>query len=91
MWPRVAAGQRNFAIAGRFLEPGRISGIDETVAKVTMARLYGRSPVTQCCFDGTRHGHCKTLTLLSTLRSDGVLRDTSVLYDGAMNEVPFLN
>lgn len=56
-----------------------------------MARLYGRSPVTQCCFDGTRHGHCKTLTLLSTLRSDGVLRDTSVLYDGAMNEVPFLN
>lgn len=55
-----------------------------------MTRLYGRSAVGERCVDPTPHGHWKTMTLLSAMRLDGVMRDATAVYDGPMNRETFV-
>ena len=55
-----------------------------------MTRLYGRSPGGTRCVDHTPHGHWKTITMLSAIRAEGVMKDATVVVDGAMNSVTFL-
>lgn len=56
-----------------------------------MTRLYGRSPIGTRCNDYSAHGHWKTTTLLSAIRQEGVLRDATVIIDGAIDGDTFLS
>ena len=86
----MAARRLNFSIARRFVEPSSLVFLDESGATTHMTRLYGRSPVGVRCVDHTPHGHWKTLTMLSAIRLSGVVREATVLVDGAMNAPTFL-
>lgn len=77
-------------IARRFVEPNRFVFLDESGAQSNMTRLYGRSPIGTRCNDFTPHGHWKTTTLLSAIRSTGVIRDATVIVDGPMDGSTFL-
>ena len=77
-------------IARRFVEPDRFVFLDESGAQSNMTRLYGRSPIGTRCNDFTSHGHWKTTTLLSAIRSAGVIRDATVIVDGPMDGPTFL-
>ncbi|MCE9591316.1 MAG: IS630 family transposase, partial [Planctomycetes bacterium] len=65
--------------------------LDESGARTNMTRLYGWAPRGQRCVDRTPHGHWKTLTMLSAMRLDGVIRDATVVIDGAINAPTFVN
>jgi transposase len=65
--------------------------LDESGAKTSMTRLYGRTPIGERCVDRTPHGHWKTMTMLSAIRLDGVVRDATVVIDGPMNSETFLS
>jgi len=86
----VAERRRNFTIASRFVEPGRLVCLDESGAQTGMTRLYGRAPVGERCVDHTPHGHWKTMTMLSAIRLDGVVQDATMVYDGPMNRDTFV-
>ena len=88
--PDVAQKRLNFMIARRFVEPDRFVFLDESGAQSNMTRLYGRSPIGTRCNDFTSHGHWKTTTLLSAIRSAGVIRDATVIVDGPMDGPTFL-
>jgi transposase len=63
--------------------------LDESGAKTNMTRLYGRAPVGTRCTDRTPHGHYKTMTLLSAIRIEGVMKEATVVFDGSMNTATF--
>ena len=88
--PDVQRRRRSFAIARRFVDPGQLVFLDESGAKTNMTRLYGRAPIGERCVDRAPHGHWKTMTMLSAIRLDGVMRDATVVIDGAMNSATFL-
>ena len=80
-----------FAIARRFAELERLVFLDESGAKTNLTRLYGRARGGDRCHDTASHGHWQTLTMLSALRCDGVIREATAVYEGAMNSPTFLN
>lgn len=86
----VQRRRRSFAIARRFVDPKQLVFLDESGAKTNMTRLYGRAPIGARCVDRVPHGHWKTMTMLSAIRLDGVMRDATVVVDGAMNSETFL-
>lgn len=88
--PDVVERRKNFAIARRFVGPGRFVFLDESGAKTNMTRLVGRASVGERCVDHTPHGHWKTVTMLSAIRAEGVIQDATVVIDGAMNSPTFL-
>ena len=88
--PDVAQKRLNFMIARRFVEPDRFVFLDESGAQSNMTRLYGRSPIGIRCNDFTSYGHWKTTTLLSAIRSAGVIQDATVIVDGPMDGPTFL-
>lgn len=88
--PDVAERRRNFAIASRFVDPAALVFLDESGAQTNMTRRYGRSPVGERCIDHTPHGHWKTMTLLSAIRFDGVVREATVVIDGPVNSDTFV-
>ena len=88
--PDVVERRRNFRIAGRFVSPDQLVFLDESGAKTNMTRLYGRSMKGERCNDHAACGHWKTMTLLSAIRSDEVIRDATVVCDGAMDGDTFL-
>jgi len=88
--PDVARHRQHFSIARRFAEPERFVFLDESGASTNMTRLYGRSPVGERCVDSVPHGHWHTMTMLSAIRASGVMRDATVLVDGAINGPTFL-
>lgn len=88
--PDVVERRRNFRLAGRFLSPDQLVFLDETGAKTNMTRLYGRSQKGTRCNDHAPNGHWKTMTLLSAIRSTEVIRDATVVCDGAMDGDTFL-
>jgi transposase len=53
------------------LDPHRLVFLDESGAKTSMTRLYGRSFGGQRLVDATPHGHWCTTTMLSAMRLDG--------------------
>lgn len=89
--PDVVERRGNFRIASRFVDPSSLVFLDESGTQTHMTRRYGRSPVGSRCVDHTPHGHWKTLTLISAIRLDGVVREATMLYDGAMNRDTFVN
>ena len=56
-----------------------------------MTRLYGRSIKGTRCNDHSPHGHWKTMTMLSAIRSDSVIQDATVVCNGAMDGDTFLD
>jgi transposase len=86
----VVERRRNFEIAKRFVSPDSLVFLDESGAKTNMTRLYGRSLKGTRCVDHTAHGHWKTMTMLSAIRSGGVMQDATVVVDGAINGDTFL-
>ena len=54
-----------------------------------MTTRYGRSEVGERCLDTSPHGHWKTLTMLSAIRSTGVVEDATIVVDGAMDAAVF--
>lgn len=86
----VVERRRNFQIAKRFISPDQLVFLDESGAKTNMTRLYGRAPKGERCVDHTPQGHWKTMTMLSAIRSEGVIEDATVVVDGAMDGATFL-
>jgi transposase len=80
----------NFVIARRFARPRQFVLLDESGAKTNMTRLYGRSPVGERCRFHTPHGHWRTSTILSAVRTSGIVREATLLLDGPMDAVTFL-
>jgi len=79
----------NFGIARRFVDIDQFVFLDESSAKTNMTRLYGRAPVGQRCFFATPQGHWHTTTLLSAIRSTGVMKDASIVFDGPTDAMVF--
>jgi len=73
----------NFSIARRFVDIDSLVFLDETGAKTNMTRLYGRSPLGERCLFAAPHGHWHTTTLLSAIRSTGVMEEASIVFEGA--------
>ena len=86
----VAQKRVNYQIARRFAERDSFVCLDESWAQPHMTRREGRAPVGERCVDHTPHGNWKTFTMLSAIRTTGVLRDATVLIDGAVNGEIFL-
>ena len=79
----------NFVIARRFVDIERFIFLDESSAKTNMTRLVGRAPIGQRCYYATPHGHWKTTTILSAIRSTGVIQEASIVFDGPTDAIVF--
>ncbi len=79
----------NFAIARRFANIDQFVFLDESSAKTNMTRRVGRAPVGQRCYFAAPQGHWKTTTMLSAIRSTGVMKDASIVFDGPTDAVVF--
>lgn len=64
------------------LDPHKLVFVDETWASTNMARTHGRCPAGERLVMDVPHGHWKTTTFVSALRSDGLT--APVVVDGAM-------
>jgi len=62
--------------------------LDETGANTKMARLYGWGPKSERVIDDVPHGHWKTSTFVSALRTTGLTAPT--VLDGPMDSEFFL-
>jgi len=72
--PEVARRRMNFRIARRFADIHQLVFLDESSAKTNMTRRYGRAPVGERCYFAAPQGHWHTTTLLSAIRSTGVVK-----------------
>lgn len=54
-----------------------------------MTRLYGRSRGGERCNDSASGGHWQTVTMLTAVRQEGLIRDASVTCRGAMTSELF--
>ena len=72
------------------MSPDQLVFLDESGAKTNMTRLYGRSPRGQRCNEHAPNGHWETMTLLSAIRSNGIIQDATVVYEGTMDGQTFL-
>lgn len=61
--------------------------LDETAARTSMTRMYGRAPRGQRVVDKVPHGHWKTCSLLSAVRLTGPF--AAVTLDGAFTADAF--
>ena len=86
----MRAKRVNFCIARRFAHPDQFVLLDEAGAKTNMTRLYGRAPVGERCRFHTPHGHWRTSTILSAVRTRGIVREATLLLDGPMDAATFL-
>ncbi len=89
--PDVVRRRLNFAIARRFANMDQFVFLDESGAKTNMTRLYGRAPIGQRCYFAAPHGHWKTTTMLSAIRSTGVIPEASIVFDGPTDATVFLS
>ena len=87
--PDVVRRRLNFVIARRFADIDRFVFLDESSAKTNMTRLYGRAPIGQRCYHATPYGHWKTTTMLSAIRSTGVIQEASIVFDGPTDATVF--
>lgn len=79
----------NFCIACRFTDIDQLVFLDESGAKTNMTRLYGRAPVGQRCHFAAPQGHWHTTTLLSAIRTTGVMKEASLVFDGPTDAIVF--
>jgi transposase len=85
----VQRHRANFLIARRFARPENFVFLDESGAQTNLTRLYGRAPIGQRCFFAAPQGHWRTTTLLSAIRTTGVIKEASILFDGPTNAMIF--
>lgn len=79
----------NFVIARRFAIIEQFVFLDESSAKTNMTRLYGRAPIGQRCSFAAPSGHWNSTTMLSAIRSSGVIPEARIVFDGATNSTIF--
>lgn len=65
----------------------RLVCVDESGARTTLTREYGRAPKGQRVYDTVPGGHWHTTTLVGSLRGDG--RTTGMVLEGAMDGASF--
>ena len=82
--PDVVERRRNFGIAKRFVDLGSLVFLDESGAQSNLTRRCGRALRGERCVDAVPHGHWQTTTMLSAIRLDGVIREATVIVNGAM-------
>lgn len=87
--PDVAQARSFWIKTQPVLDVDSLVFLDESGAQTNMTTRYGRSEVGRRCFDSSPHGHWKTLTMLSAIRSTGVMQDATVVVDGAMDAAVF--
>lgn len=85
----VAQRRHHFQIARRFAEIERFVFLDESGARTNMTRLYGRASVGERCHDSAPHGHWRATTMLSAIRSSGVIEAASIVFHGALDATLF--
>ncbi|MDR3176044.1 MAG: IS630 family transposase [Desulfovibrio sp.] len=65
----------------------RLIFLDESGLKTNMTRLYGRARDGKRCLDSAPCGHWETMTILSSIRFDGVTE--SLIFEGAVDRKMF--
>ncbi len=85
--PDVAAARLRWRRDQATLDPTKLVFIDETWAKTTMARLYGRCAKGQRLVCPVPHGHWKTTTFIAGLRHNAIT--APLVIDRPMNGVIF--
>jgi hypothetical protein len=87
--PEVVRRRVGFALARRFVDLRHFVCLDESSAKTNMTRLYGRAPPGERCHFAAPQGHWHTTTLLSAMRCTGVMKEASIVFDGATDALVF--
>jgi hypothetical protein len=72
------------------VDASRFVCLDESGAKTNMTRRFGRALIGERCFDTAPADHWHTTTMLSAIRTDGVIEEASLAFDGPMNAETFL-
>jgi transposase len=67
----------------------RLVFLDESGAKTNMTRRYGRSLRGQRCHFSVPHGHWQTTTMISAIRCSGVIRESTMVFDGPTDGMIF--
>ena len=86
----VAVKRLHFQIARRFADPESFVFLDESGAKTNMTRLYGWADRSKRCIDYAPHGHWKTATMISAIRSNQVIEQATFMVDGPMTSERFV-
>ncbi len=83
--PDVRTDRRLWRGVQRLLDPERLGFLDETCLKTDMHMLRGRASRSKRCV-GHVPGRCwSTTTLLTAIRSDGLMEKATLTCPGAMN------
>ncbi len=86
--PDVRQKRATFRGRAAGIDPSRFVFLDEMGANTAMTRLYGRAPRGERAVGRVPQAHWKTTTLLSAIRSDGVV--TAWTFAGATDEAAFV-
>jgi transposase len=78
--PEIERERREWAERVHGVDPSRFVFLDETNAKTTMTRLYGRAPRGERVVDYVPDGRWESLTLLATLSLEGAT--AALTYEG---------
>ncbi len=86
----VANSRRVWRSLQRLLDPERLVFLDETCLKTDMTTKYGRAEQSCRCVDKSP-GRCwSTTTLLTAIRSEGLMEGSTAMYPGAINGESFV-
>ena len=83
--PDVASSREIWRAFQPFLEPDRMVFLDETCLKTDMTTRYGRAPRSQRCVDHAPGRRWSTTTLLTAIRSEGLIEAATMTCPGAIN------
>lgn len=86
--PDVALRRKNWFQQFSGVRASRLVFLDETWTKTNMTRVYGWAASSSRVVEAVPHGHWKTTTWISALRSEGVV--APLVVDGAINGELFL-
>jgi transposase len=78
--PEVAAQRQEWVEWMGAVDPDRFVSLDESCAKTTMARRYGRAPRGERAVDHVPAGKFHSTTMLGALRRDGTV--AAMVYEG---------
>jgi transposase len=73
----VAQKRAEWKVKQLGLNPGKLVFIDESGAKTTMTRRYGRSPKGKPIVDKVPHGHWQNITYVCGIRRSGIVAPKS--------------
>jgi transposase len=85
--PDIADHRKRWRVWQRYMDPQRFVFLDETRATTNMARRYGCGPKSERLVDTAPHGHWRTTTFITGLRSTGLV--APMVLDGLMTGEAF--